>query len=64
LKKLGFRSLMDVISLDSSLVRGTPGRLAAKPADGPVLISSSRRQQTSCIRATDVSSLILDTLFS
>ncbi len=39
-KKLGQRMLMDVISLDASLVKGTHGRLPDDPQDGPLLISS------------------------
>jgi predicted AlkP superfamily pyrophosphatase or phosphodiesterase len=38
-KKLGFRYLMDVIPLDASLVRGSHGRLASSPAEGPLLIT-------------------------
>jgi predicted AlkP superfamily pyrophosphatase or phosphodiesterase len=37
-KLLGFRYLMDVIGLDASIVRGTHGRRAARPEDGPLLI--------------------------
>ena len=40
-KKLGMRMLMDVIPLDTSLVRGSHGRLAATPEDGPLLITSN-----------------------
>ena len=40
-KKLGMRMLMDVIPLDTSLVRGSHGRLAATPEDGPLLIASN-----------------------
>jgi len=39
-KKLGFRYLMDAIPLDTSLVKGSHGRRAAHPADGPVVICS------------------------
>lgn len=37
-KKLGFRTLLDVIPLDPSLVRGSHGLLPENPEDGPVLI--------------------------
>ena len=40
-KKLGFRYLMDVISTDPSLVRGSHGRLFETPDAGPVCLSSS-----------------------
>lgn len=39
-KKLGFRYLMDVIPTDARLVRGSHGRLAERPEDGPVFLSS------------------------
>jgi predicted AlkP superfamily pyrophosphatase or phosphodiesterase len=37
-KKLGFRMLMDVIPLDSSLVKGSHGRRVLRPEDQPVLL--------------------------
>lgn len=39
-KKLGFRTLFDVIPLDSSLVRGSHGLAARDPLDRPLLIGS------------------------
>ena len=39
-KKLGFRYLMDLIPLDSTLVRGSHGRLPDDPEDGPVFACS------------------------
>ena len=41
-KKLGFRYLMDPVPLDTSLVKGSHGRPAARPEDGPVLICSDK----------------------
>ena len=38
LRKLGFRTLLDVIPLDASLVRGSHGRAAQAPGFDPVLI--------------------------
>lgn len=38
-KKLGFRALLDVIPLDSSLVRGSHGRIPGDKHDWPVLIT-------------------------
>lgn len=61
-KKLGFRTLLDVIPLDSSVVRGTHGRLPARPEDGPVLIASSQRHRAARFEATEVAGLILATL--
>jgi len=64
LRKLGFRALMDVIPLDASLVRGSHGRLTAKPEDGPLVITDQpqllRRDH---IAATDVKQLLLDAIF-
>jgi predicted AlkP superfamily pyrophosphatase or phosphodiesterase len=38
-KKLGFRTLMDVIPLDASLVKGSHGRIPDDPAKGPLLMT-------------------------
>jgi predicted AlkP superfamily pyrophosphatase or phosphodiesterase len=38
-KKLGFRTLMDVIPLDASLVKGSHGRIPDDPRKGPLLIT-------------------------
>ncbi len=43
-KIMGFRTLFDVISLDPSLVRGSHGLRPARPEDGPVLLTSWRRE--------------------
>ena len=40
-KKLGLRTLMDVIPLDPTLVKGSHGRLAASPEESPLVISST-----------------------
>ncbi|MBN1441497.1 MAG: alkaline phosphatase family protein [Planctomycetes bacterium] len=61
-KKLGFRALLDVIALDGSLVKGTHGILPRTPADGPVLISSTRRARTSRLAMADVSDLMLEVM--
>ena len=37
-KKLGFRYLMDVIPLDSSLIKGSHGRITDDASQGPILI--------------------------
>jgi len=39
-KKLGFRSLIDVIPVDGGIVRGSHGRLPDSEDDGPVFLSS------------------------
>jgi len=64
MRKLGFRTLMDVIPLDASLVRGSHGRLTDKAEDGPLLITDRRGLlKRSCIAATDVKQLLLDAIF-
>lgn len=42
-KKLGFRYLMDVIPLDTSLIKGSHGRITDDAAQGPILIASQRK---------------------
>ena len=42
-KKLGFRMILDVISLDATLVRGSHGLPANDPADGPLLIGTGAK---------------------
>ena len=39
-RKLGFRTLLDVIPLDASLVKGSHGRITDDPADGPIYMTS------------------------
>lgn len=57
-KKIGFRTLMDVIPLDATLVKGSHGRINADENDCPVLITkeivASKR-----IESTDVYNVIL-----
>ncbi|MEN0021580.1 MAG: nucleotide pyrophosphatase/phosphodiesterase family protein, partial [Planctomycetota bacterium] len=62
-KKLGMRTLMDVIPLDASLVRGTHGRSTPQTGREPVWISS-HSTGTEPIAASDVHDLILEQLFS
>ena len=64
-RKLGFRTLLDVIALDTSLVGGSHGRLTDRPEDGPVLISSdARARRRRPVAATAVSDLVLDHVFA
>ena len=54
-KRLGFRMLMDLISLDATLVKGSHGCRPKNPADYPVLISQQAELlRNSLIEATDV----------
>jgi predicted AlkP superfamily pyrophosphatase or phosphodiesterase len=64
-RKLGARTLMDVIPLDANLVKGSHGRITDSAEDGPLLISSSPPLlPTGSIAATGVKQLILDHIFS
>ena len=60
-KKLGFRTLFDVIPLDASLVRGSHGLAAALEADRPILIGTGT-QPKSNLSMLDVRDLILQAL--
>jgi predicted AlkP superfamily pyrophosphatase or phosphodiesterase len=58
-KTLGFRYLIDVIPLRPELVKGTHGRPAARPEDGPLLIASSRRGSVDRMAMADVKAFLL-----
>jgi predicted AlkP superfamily pyrophosphatase or phosphodiesterase len=63
-RALGFRTLLDVIPLDASLVKGSHGRKAADDDAGAVLISSERALlPDGPIAATDVKPLMIAHLF-
>lgn len=62
-KKLGLRTLFDVISLDTSLVKGSHGRLPSSPDEGPLVITRQAHPFASQpLAATDVHDLILSAL--
>jgi len=64
-KALGFRTLMDVIPLDATLVKGSHGRANASENDGPIFISSEPDLVPDAIvDARDVKSILLDHVFS
>jgi predicted AlkP superfamily pyrophosphatase or phosphodiesterase len=64
-RRLGFRTLMDVIPLDPSLVKGSHGRVTDDPLDGPLVISSDAQLlPQSSLAATSVKELILSHLFA
>ena len=64
-RTIGFRILMDVVSLDAALVRGSHGRLPDDTADGPVLISSEPRLlPDGIIAAMDVKEIVLQHVFA
>jgi hypothetical protein len=59
-KKLGFRTLFDVVPLDPGLVRGSDGLPASNREDKPVLIVDGPRPDHAEIMAlTDVHRLLL-----
>ncbi len=64
-RKLGFRSLLDVIGLDASLVRGSHGRITDRPQDGPVFITSAPEHlpPEPAVAATEVKATVLRHLF-
>jgi predicted AlkP superfamily pyrophosphatase or phosphodiesterase len=63
-RALGLRTLMDVISLDPSLVKGSHGRVTDNENDGPVFISSEPRLLPDApISATAVKDLVLSHVF-
>jgi predicted AlkP superfamily pyrophosphatase or phosphodiesterase len=63
-KFLGFRYLMDVISLDATLVKGSHGRVTDSPREGPLLITQQQNLlQKSSVGADEVYQLILAHLF-
>jgi predicted AlkP superfamily pyrophosphatase or phosphodiesterase len=58
-KKLGMRYRMAVVPLDPAPVRGSHGRLPARPEDGPVLLCSRPGAVGGALAATEVKSLLL-----
>jgi predicted AlkP superfamily pyrophosphatase or phosphodiesterase len=63
-RKLGFRTLMDVISTDATLVRGSHGLPAATPHERPLLVSSQPHLEMSAsVNPTAVSDVILQHIF-
>ena len=63
-RALRFATLMDVIPLDASLVKGSHGRPTDDPADGPVFLSSEPRLLAEGpMAATDVKGAVLRHVF-
>jgi predicted AlkP superfamily pyrophosphatase or phosphodiesterase len=60
-KKLGFRTLFDVIPLDASLVRGSHGMAASAPQDRPLLIGAGAAPSND-LAMTDVRDVVLAAL--
>ena len=63
-RKLGFRNLLDVIPLDTSLVKGSHGRITDRPEDGPVFMTSEPELlPEGDVEATSVKELLLRHVF-
>jgi predicted AlkP superfamily pyrophosphatase or phosphodiesterase len=63
-RKLGFRSLMDVIPLDATLVKGSHGRITDQIDDGPIVISlDAELLPDGSLASTEVKNLILAHIF-
>lgn len=64
-KMLGMRYLMDVISLDATIVKGSHGRPTDRAEDGPLFITSAPDLLAEgAVPATAVKQLILDHIFA
>jgi predicted AlkP superfamily pyrophosphatase or phosphodiesterase len=59
-KKLGFRTLLNVIGTDASIVRGSHGRLPERPEDGPVFLCTDRRAARERMEMHEVRDALLD----
>lgn len=63
-RKLGFRTLLDVIPLDATLVKGSHGRVTDDPREGPLFMSSEpAKMPDQAISALEVKERILDHVF-
>jgi predicted AlkP superfamily pyrophosphatase or phosphodiesterase len=63
-RKLGFRTLLDVIPLDTSLVKGSHGRVTERAEDGPVFMTSvPELLPDGPVDATSVKELLLAHVF-
>lgn len=62
-KAAGFRYLMDVIPLDTTLVRGSHGRLTDEPGAGPLVMTDTPDLLPDDVAATDVKDLVLRHVF-
>ncbi|MFH0939893.1 MAG: alkaline phosphatase family protein [Planctomycetota bacterium] len=64
MRKLGFRvTIMDFIPFDSTLIKGSHGRLPDRPENGPLLITSSRNPLPEKMAATEVKNFLLNLIF-
>ncbi len=58
-KKLGFRTLLNVIPTDAALVRGSHGRPAMSDGEAPLLMTTGELEGRPHVEATDVFGVIL-----
>jgi hypothetical protein len=58
-KKLGFRYLMEAVSLDPGLARGSHGRLPERVEEAPLFLSSSRVDACERVAMTSVKGRLL-----
>jgi predicted AlkP superfamily pyrophosphatase or phosphodiesterase len=59
-RRLGLRSLLEVIPLEAELIRGSHGRVTSAPEESPVLITQrSQHLSSNELAATDVCSILL-----
>jgi hypothetical protein len=62
--RLGFRTLLDVIGLDASVVKGSHGRLSDAPEAGPLFMTSEPALlPETAVHATAVKDLVLRHVF-
>jgi hypothetical protein len=61
-KKLGFRTLFDVIPIDPELVRGSHGLPLADPVDKPVMVGDGAAPDGAIVHQCDVRDLVLRAL--
>jgi predicted AlkP superfamily pyrophosphatase or phosphodiesterase len=59
MKKLGLRTLVDVIPLDASLVRGSHGLRVSEPTDRPVFIGAGPAPDRATLEQTEIRDRIL-----
>ena len=58
-KKMGFRTLLDVIPLEAELIKGSHGRIPEGVADWPILISNRPELlKKNTVEATEVYSIL------
>jgi hypothetical protein len=60
-KKLGFRTLMNVIPLDATLIKGSHGQLNVENDDKAVFISKTNERSN--LEATDIHDILMNQIF-